>query len=251
MPPEAVIPLSPYPQRPPPTPTPRPRCPRSESHLPRAQASRAPSPDGLAPRSAQSFPTPGAWGQRGAPGLTGLGRRRGPGWDPGSGCREGPTVRDVEARVEPGWWWRGTEGTGRRSASLGDPGWNWGRQERLDGKESGCQTLDFRPPFRKALSNKAFLPRVVCFSPLLESKHFPLQGLSWEGEETEARVPGAPEGHQPRWPGPLAASGTSWVCAQAPTRVLPQAGGGKEKVPLDYNFYSTAALRGVLSWICI
>ena len=85
-------------------------------------------------------------------------------------------MRGVEARVEPGWRWRRTEGAGRRSASLGVPGWNWGRQEGLGGEESGCQTLDFRPPSRNELSNKAFLPRVVCFSPLLESKHFPLQG---------------------------------------------------------------------------
>lgn len=116
-------------------------------------------------------------------------------------------MRGVEARVEPGW--RRTEGAGRRSASLGDPEWNWGRHEGLGGEESGCQTLDFRPPSRKKLSNKAFLPRAVCFSPLLESKHFPLQGQSREGEEREARVPGAPEGHQARWPGPLAASGSS------------------------------------------
>lgn len=102
-------------------------------------------------------------------------------------------MRGVEARVEPGWRRRRTEGAGRRSASLGDPEWNWGRQEGLGGEESGCQTLDFRPPSRKKLSNKAFLPRAVCFSPLLESKHFPLQGQSREGEEREARVPGPPK----------------------------------------------------------
>lgn len=34
--------------------------------------------------------------------------------------------------------------------------------------------------------------------------------------------------------------------SRAPARVLPLAAGGKEMVPLDYNFYSTAALRGGL-----
>lgn len=67
-------------------------------------------------------------------------------------------------------------GRGEAEREFGGPRWNWGRPEGLGGEESGCQTLDFRPPSRNELSNKAFLPRVVCFSPLLESKHFPLQG---------------------------------------------------------------------------
>lgn len=107
----------------PPTSTTRPRGARPESHLPREQASRAPSPDSLAPSSARALPTSGDWEQaRCARGFRASAPSQCPAAPREREQRE-TMVRGVEARVEPGCQRR------RKLARRAAERLFWGREE--------------------------------------------------------------------------------------------------------------------------